>query len=538
MTSLDMLAAARKRDWAALPWQFMGAGIVFSLLALLLTRILRTEPDAGRILLLTSSVLCAGIALAIRLNTIGPAFLDRVIGRSRTALLAILAGLFLLLALAAVGILVASFLDIHGFPWGTGTAVYLCVVVVPLSLATAHRAVQLARSERSITAPEESALLLLLTALCCFAGCWTLFVPDDPHSWETIRMVLAVATAAAIIAAPLALASLRVRRWTVSVLVALHFSAILHATLAAPPYPWLIGQMWTRIYRPYLEFMYLNNAYHFYAPEPGPASYLWCRLIYEDKDGKQTGDWFKVPKVDDKTGQHQHSVALEYQRHISMTANIDYVEPTAFINEVTRELVPFYVERQRCAQLQPIVGKTTPSLIVPFHQALAVTQQYAKPNGYARQLISSYVRHVAKLHEEHPVYGKLKWIKAYRVRHDVPPVEYFAKSDPPLEANDPWTYRAFYVGRFRPDGVIMDDGQFQESDGRRIPPDPFLYWLLPVERRMTKDAGYASYDYCRLHAGDPKWIRPPDSDEWVDERHVRFELPQDEKPAVPQPGAP
>src|SRR5262249_51727018 len=30
------------------------------------------------------------------------------------------------------------------------------------------------------------------------------------------------------------------------------------------PSPWLSTQIWTRIYRPYLEFLYLNNAYHFY----------------------------------------------------------------------------------------------------------------------------------------------------------------------------------------------------------------------------------------------------------------------------------
>ena len=26
--------------------------------------------------------------------------------------------------------------------------------------------------------------------------------------------------------------------------------------------------------------MYLNNAYHFYSPDPGPATYVWFRIFY------------------------------------------------------------------------------------------------------------------------------------------------------------------------------------------------------------------------------------------------------------------
>ena len=60
-------------------------------------------------------------------------------------------------------------------------------------------------------------------------------------------------------------------------------------------------QIWTRIFRPYLEFMYLNNAYHFYAPDPSTSSYLWFRVIFtDDADGKEYGRWYKVPQLDEK----------------------------------------------------------------------------------------------------------------------------------------------------------------------------------------------------------------------------------------------
>ena len=67
-----------KPDWTVLPWPLMGTGLVLCALALALTRVSETEPELGRLLLLTGGLLCAGIGLTIRLNTTGPAILERV----------------------------------------------------------------------------------------------------------------------------------------------------------------------------------------------------------------------------------------------------------------------------------------------------------------------------------------------------------------------------------------------------------------------------------------------------------------------------
>ena len=74
--------------------------------------------------------------------------------------------------------------------------------------------------------------------------------------------------------------------------------------------------------------MYLNNAYHFYSPDPGPATYVWFRIFYvtneidpESNQPKLAGHWVKVPDVKDD-GTHGYRVSLEYQRHLSLTENV------------------------------------------------------------------------------------------------------------------------------------------------------------------------------------------------------------------------
>ncbi len=55
-------------------------------------------------------------------------------------------------------------------------------------------------------------------------------------------------------------------------LIVLHFLGIGTAVSIAVRRPLgSFSRRGPRIYQPYLEFMYLNNAYHFYSPEPGPG---------------------------------------------------------------------------------------------------------------------------------------------------------------------------------------------------------------------------------------------------------------------------
>ena len=135
MASIAMPRAAPKRNWAALPWQMMGAGLALCLLALLTRLGSEDDPGAGRLLTLTAGLLAAGIGLAIRLGSGGPAFLDRVLGPSRQLLLNVIAFVFAAVAAGATVIFILSFYEYPWLPWKTGQSVVLWIVTAPLAIA-------------------------------------------------------------------------------------------------------------------------------------------------------------------------------------------------------------------------------------------------------------------------------------------------------------------------------------------------------------------------------------------------------------------
>ncbi len=90
-----------------------------------------------------------------------------------------------------------------------------------------------------------------------------------PASWDSLRLV-ALALAGAALLGLLVLAIPLRRRLTVgSMLIVLHFLGIYTAITGANERPWLFSQLWARFYRPYLQFTNLDNAYQFFAPDPG-----------------------------------------------------------------------------------------------------------------------------------------------------------------------------------------------------------------------------------------------------------------------------
>jgi hypothetical protein len=62
-------------------------------------------------------------------------------------------------------------------------------------------------------------------------------------------------------------------RWAVNLWLLFHLSAVIIAPASVGPSSDLVRSAWT-VFRPYLQLLYLNHGYHFFAPEPSSSTLL------------------------------------------------------------------------------------------------------------------------------------------------------------------------------------------------------------------------------------------------------------------------
>jgi len=259
-------------------------------------------------------------------------------------------------------------------------------------------------------------------------------------NWDSARALVAVLTAIAGLAALLVVLPRVLRRIVISVLVLFHFGGIVTAVTSIPPNPWLSNMAWTYVYRPYLEFFYLGNAYHFYSPDPGPGTQIWFYVQFED--GKIVDYMVADPQ--------ECPLALEYQRRISVTESVNQRANLPF-SETTLRL------RVSAGQIDGI--PLYPDLL-PANQYRPITPWYSK------RMLESYVRYVAGK-VRHPVNPdkKITGIKAYLAIHRIPDPLEIAKQ---VDTTSKWMYAPYYLGDHDAEGTLKD------------PNDPYLYWLIPI----------------------------------------------------------
>jgi hypothetical protein len=264
--------------------------------------------------------------------------------------------------------------------------------------------------------------------------------------WDSARLLLAVLSLVAGCAAILLLLPRVVRRLVISLMILVHFGGIMSAVFSVPPNPWLANVAWTHFYRPYLELLYLNNAYHFYSPEPGPGALIWFYVKYEDGSGQ----WYKIPN------REENPVDLEYQRRLSLAESLNQLGPVGAFDE--------NILRRRVAAGE-LYG-------IHFHPRLSQALQYREPVPFSKRMLETYSQHVAR-HVVHPTdpQQKVTGIRVYRVVHALlTPKEILDGVKPDAE----WLYGPYYQGEYDADGRLKD------------PHDPFLYWLIPIFK--TPDA--------------------------------------------------
>jgi hypothetical protein len=322
--------------------------------------------------------------------------------------------------------------------------------------------------------------------------------------WDSMLLLIGALVVIALVGSVLVLLPRTPRRILASFFVLFHFGGIATAvTAVAPPNasaPWLSMQLWTRVYRPYLQFMYLTNAYHFYSPDPGPPTMIWFWVEYANGDGR----WIKLPVRDEMP------IALAYQRLLALGESINVPNGRLPFTEAEKAewqrhtgQVVNHDSWEEIYQRRTGVGltMTTPPILMP--QDIAPNVQYVEPQDHAKMLISSYARHVART-APHPVNPEVpvKSVRVYRVVHRIISPSAIAQRVSPL---DETLYSPYYQGKFDSEGHLLD------------PQDPFLYWYLPIAWvpptygtpgvpllvTREKASGDVLLNSLKIHAGDP-----------------------------------
>lgn len=329
-------------------------------------------------------------------------------------------------------------------------------------------------------------------------------------AWDSLRLALVVLWVVGLLTVPLLLLPSFGRRIAVSVLVVLHFGGILTAVTAVElpngTVPWVTTTLWARVYRPYLSFMYLNNAYHFYSPEPGPPTLVWFLIEYDNGERQ----WLKL------VNREECVTRLEYQRLLALTESTNRPQNTSLpkLGALAKQLDR--AARKKGIELPPEYYSNLPA-------------QYREPTADAKRYIASYARHVARtvLCEKDPD-ARVKRVKVYRIVHQLINAPQLQLDVSPI---DPVLYYPYFQGEFDAEGKLLTPGNLPNlawvdtaANGTPVPriekgQDPFLYWFLPIYRRPLDPSQPAAevklgdmrlIDTLGLHAGfstglEEKW---------------------------------
>ncbi len=324
-----------------------------------------------------------------------------------------------------------------------------------------------------------------------------------PAHWDSFRLLFGVLTAVALFRAALLAMPKTYQLATISTLILLHFFGILLATASPSPTPWMVDQLYRRVYEPYLQFVYLRNAYHFYSPEPGPASILVCLLKTED--GKEVGadgiertkyrtEWLVTPK---RPADVRDPLGVTYFRRLSLTDQISHGYPDMMNAET------FEKSEIRARRLQLSYSGSVPQ--IPMSPSEADYLEYRMPDqNVARYLLPSYAQHILMDLPEQDR-GRTT-VKIYRIEHRTLNVgQFIGISNYGRRPGDPYyptTYYPYFLGEF---GFKKDPATGRTRIELLDPQEPMLYWLVPIIERPGGVPGDPSkrdfIDYLSIHAG-------------------------------------
>ncbi len=333
------------------------------------------------------------------------------------------------------------------------------------------------------------------------AGAALLGVGGLPGHWDSFRFLFWVLFAMTVGGMVLVLFPPVWRLGAASAIVVFHFTGIFMATTSPStdplPAPWITVQAFTRVYNPYLQFIYQRNAYHFYSPNPGPASVLVFLLKTDTgetelvtdpvtKDVEQRKvyktEWFVMPKRPDDV---RDPLGLSYYRRLSLTEQL--ARGTYGIT-VPDQFEKIEMSNRRNLQTQKY----------PYHPLVGLGFQYKLPGSdVMRFLLPSFASHVILQHTPDKETATKTTVKVYRLEHQTLAIEQFAAKSSNGKYQSPYhpgTYRPYFLGEYDALGNLVN------------PVEPMLYWMVPIIPRTPSpndpnDPFSKEYlDYMTVHA--------------------------------------
>jgi hypothetical protein len=325
-----------------------------------------------------------------------------------------------------------------------------------------------------------------------------------PADWDSFHQFFRVLSGVAAAGAAVCAASFPVRVAVGSLAILFHFTGIFLSSTSPPPRPWMNEQLYTRVFNPYLQFIYMRNAYQFYSPEPGPASLLAFLLKTETGIDPATGKkkydtrWIVIPR---RPADVKDPLGLSYYRRLSLTEQV--ARGNLGLTIPTDQFEKSEVMQRRTLQAVQGSGVVIPLTTLDptdrFYHPDPITIQYQIPNpDVTRFVLPSYASHVILENTANKEEAAKTTVKIYRIEHRTMLAEDFRRKTPAGAYPDPYyppTYRPYFLGEFNARGDLID------------PQEYLLYWLVPILPRLSgpNDPIKKTYvDYMSAHALDMK----------------------------------
>lgn len=164
-------------------------------------------------------------------------------------------------------------------------------------------------------------------------------------------------------------------RCLVSLWLLYHAAGLLVSPASIPPSSQFVRNAWV-FFGPYLQFMYMNQGHHFFAPDPGPSTLV----SYEVERANGTTVSGRIPNLDIQP-------RLLYHRHFMLTESLGAYEG----DERLQPLLVRALARQLCREHEgDAITLTKVTHMLPTMDWLRAGERIDDPSLYQEQPLGRF----------------------------------------------------------------------------------------------------------------------------------------------------